>query len=424
MLPSMKNATAWSICALLLCCCMTLVEATSFASRQAMPLHARPFGSRRQRQISNARAYPSQKGQQDIQQCSNVKRPPSQSKNIQRASTATSTKSTTTSVRPSNTNTLLYFIKVGLAGGIAGAVGSAVLYPMDAAKTLRQSSPSLYSSVFHALGSLACTTTTAGGRTWHIQNVYRGIIPACVGAIPSSALYFGAYESMKTVLARHFPMDNQEEDNNNNFSNRLMVHALAAMSGNILSSAIFVPKELIKQQLQYRQSGNVLGVIVDVLKEKGIAGLYVGYKATLLRNIPTAVMRFSLYEEFRYRWYTKDQLRWKKPSSHDQPPKSFFFGTSISPKFFLAGACAGALASGVMTPVDVIKTRMATGTCPVDVKSCFLYVVKDEGLAGLYSGAGSRMFFSGAFSAIGFGTFEFAKGLLGVSSLPPTRKAD
>lgn len=306
----------------------------------------------------------------------------------------------------------MYFLKVALAGGIAGAVGSTALYPMDAAKTLRQSCPSEFSSVFHALGVLARTKTTTGAVTWHLQNVYRGVIPAAVGAIPSSALYFGAYESMKSVLKRRFPLEGEDRAVNgtklrkNNFRNRLLVHGLAAMSGNILSSAVFVPKELIKQQLQYRQSGNVLGVVVDILSKNGFRGLYVGYQATLMRNIPTAVLRFSLYEEFRYRWTNSEEQT----------------SNIMSPKFFLAGAAAGVLASGLMTPVDVMKTKLATGTCPVDVRSCFLWIIKEEGFSGLYSGAGSRMIFSGAFSAIGFGTFEWAKGVLGVAKPKASRK--
>lgn len=45
-----------------------------------------------------------------------------------------------------------------------------------------------------------------------------------------------------------------------------------------------------------------------------------------------------------------------------------------------------------------------------------MHTVKQEGLIGLYSGAGSRMIFSGVFSAIGFATFEWAKGQLGVAT--------
>lgn len=428
------HATNWLLCAFLVCLSlMPLINATSLASRQILPAQTRPFGarsSRRYRQpLLNSRSLsPSDSNEDAIQLCSNVnKKAEPQSKNSLR--TSSSKKSKSNSLHPMDAATLLYFVKVGLSGGIAGAVGSAVLYPMDAAKTLRQSSPSSYSSVFDALGCLACTKTLSNtgavvSRTWHLQNVYRGIIPACLGAIPSSALYFGAYESMKTILTRYFPTaTNNSNGDNSQFSNRLFVHAMAAMSGNILSSAIFVPKELIKQQLQFRQSGNFLGVMFEILNQKGLGGLYVGYKATLLRNIPTAVMRFSLYEEFRYRWYTQDQLRLKLSLNDNKKEKSARGGITLSPKFFLAGACAGAIASGMMTPVDVVKSRITTGTCPVDVKNCFLFVIKDEGFAGLYAGAGSRMFFSGVFSAIGFGTFEFAKGVLGVSSPPPPPKA-
>jgi hypothetical protein len=67
-----------------------------------------------------------------------------------------------------------------------------------------------------------------------------------------------------------------------------------------------------------------------------------------------------------------------------------------------------------MTPVDVLKTRMSTGTCPVGVKSCVLHVFSEQGWKGMYAGAGSRMVWSGAFSAIGFGSFEAAKNFLGV----------
>lgn len=70
-----------------------------------------------------------------------------------------------------------------------------------------------------------------------------------------------------------------------------------------------------------------------------------------------------------------------------------------------------------MTPVDVIKTRMATGTCPVDMPGCVQKVVQEGGVMGLYMGAGSRIIWSTAFAAIGFGMLETAKGWLGVSDV-------
>lgn len=273
---------------------------------------------------------------------------------------------------------------------------------------LRQSNPDVYASVKDALVHLLKSRTT-----WHVSHAYRGIIPAALGAIPSSALYFGAYESAKVTLQRSIGSGNGNDPNNDSVGRRLAVHGLAAACGNMISSAVFVPKELIKQQLQYHSDGKTAAaVVVQILKEKGISGLYCGYQATLMRNIPSAVLRFALYEELKRMWTPSDEEQQHKQQQH------------LPIGVFAAGAVAGAMASGIMTPVDVIKTRLATGTCPVGMKNCMMHVLKETGWQGLYAGAGSRMVWSGAFSAIGFGTFEVTKRWLGVSENQQQQQQD
>lgn len=44
---------------------------------------------------------------------------------------------------------------------------------------------------------------------------------------------------------------------------------------------------------------NARQIVQRTLREKGVQGLYCGYWATLSRNIPSAVIRFSLYEEIK-----------------------------------------------------------------------------------------------------------------------------
>jgi len=293
---------------------------------------------------------------------------------------------------------LSYYLRVALAGGVAGATGSAVLYPIDSAKTLRQSDPSAYSSVRDALFQMLRSQNA-------LQRVYRGILPAALGAIPSSALYFGAYESSKVALQKLMGEDTTETG----YRKRLFVHGLAAASGNVISSFVFVPKEVIKQQLQMRQAEGAARMTVrSIVHQKGLSGLYAGYGATLLRNIPSATIRFVLYEELKRKWATQ-QLDNGDPSSK----KKY---TVKAAGTVLAGAVAGSVSSFAMTPIDVVKTRIATGSCPLGVRSCMLHVIKEVGWGGLYAGAGSRVLWSGAFSAIGFGTFELVKGYLGVSA--------
>ena len=129
-------------------------------------------------------------------------------------------------VRPKQ-GSFSYAIRVGLAGGIAGAAGTLALFPVDSAKTLRQSSPSLYKNVRQALRKLV----VEDGK-WHIGRAYCGVIPATLGAIPSSALYFGAYECVKPLVRRSRLADPQKA------SGRFLIHAMSAAAGNVLSRCV------------------------------------------------------------------------------------------------------------------------------------------------------------------------------------------
>ena len=105
--------------------------------------------------------------------------------------------------------------------------------------SLRQSNPTVYSSVRHALVKLIRSTNP---NQWHISHAYRGIVPAALGAIPSSALYFGAYESSKIALSGILLNGNNNNDDSTT-KRRLLVHGLAAASGNTISSAILSQKK-------------------------------------------------------------------------------------------------------------------------------------------------------------------------------------
>jgi Mitochondrial carrier protein len=124
---------------------------------------------------------------------------------------------------------------------------TATLHPIDTAKTLRQANPQLFTSTTQALSHLLQTHGPAA--------LYAGVGAAVLGAMPSSALYFGAYESMKLRLAV-IASDRWGVQDSSGSGKRVLpppiraaVHVLAAASGNAASSLVFVPKEFIKQRL-------------------------------------------------------------------------------------------------------------------------------------------------------------------------------
>eukprot|EP01038_Epipyxis_sp_PR26KG_P007847 gene7847-10654_t len=287
-----------------------------------------------------------------------------------------------------------------LAGGLAGGLANAIIYPIDTLKTMRQTDPTL-KTIWDAIRRLIQTNNKQGSS---IVKIYAGIGPAVIGSIPSSAVYFGSYEAAKTILKRH--------SSGVFVQYKPLIHMLAAATGNIFSSVIFVPKDALKQQLQSYRTGSIawtasnkmitklnsFDVIKAILDKHGVSGFYPSYRATLLRNIPSAVLKFTLYEELRL------------IAQHFKGYESI--------GYLLAGGFSSGFASAITTPFDVIKTRIATGLLAPrsPVFRSLIKIAKNEGISSLYAGVYARVVWSALFGGIGFTCFEMCKELLGASN--------
>ncbi len=83
-------------------------------------------------------------------------------------------------------------------------------------------------------------------------------------------------------------------------------------------------------------------------------------------------------------------------------------------KHFILGAIAGAVASAITTPFDVVKTLSATGKLPAGqgMIAGMGSVVRTKGVQGLYGGVKPRILISTISTAIGFSAFDAFKTLL------------
>ncbi|TKY45980.1 MITOFERRINLIKE 1 [Spatholobus suberectus] len=160
---------------------------------------------------------------------------------------------------------------------------------------------------------------------------YSGVSAVVVGSTASSAVYFGTCEFGKSFLAKleSFPA--------------VLIPPAAGAMGNVASSAIMVPKELITQRMQAGAKGRSWQVFLEILQNDGVMGLYAGYFATLLRNLPAGVLSYSSFE------YLKAAVLRRSEKSHLEPVQSV-----------LCGALAGAISASLTTPLDVVKTRLMT----------------------------------------------------------------
>ncbi|KAL3840106.1 hypothetical protein ACJIZ3_024697 [Penstemon smallii] len=271
------------------------------------------------------------------------------------------------------------------AGGIAGAFTYVCLHPLDTIKTKLQTkgASEIYSGAFDAI----VKTFQSKG----ILGFYSGVSAVIVGSTFSSAVYFGTCEFGKSILLRidQFPP--------------LLIPPTAGAMGNIVSSAIMVPKELITQRMQAGAKGRSWEVLLRILEKDGFLGLYAGYSATLLRNLPAGVLSYSSFE------YLKAAVLRETKKANLEPFQSV-----------CCGALAGAISASLTTPLDVVKTRLMTQARVVGVNkvTAAMYggvsdmakqILKEEGWIGFTRGMGPRVFYSALFSAIGYFAFETAR---------------
>jgi solute carrier family 25 glutamate transporter 18/22 len=159
---------------------------------------------------------------------------------------------------------------------------------------------------------------------------------------------------------------------------------------------VTTPMELLKIQLQdagrvslaAAGNGTVSGAVkpisatsiaLDLIRSRGILGLYRGVGATMLRDVTFSVAYFPLFAHL-------NALGPKRPN-----------GESVFWTSFLAGCAAGSVSAFSVNPLDVVKTRLqvlkrAEGeTSYSGVIDAIRTIYSKEGPLAFFKGAGCRM---------------------------------
>lgn len=298
-----------------------------------------------------------------------------------------------------------------LAGGFGGAIGDTSMHSLDTVKTRQQGAPNVmkYKNMLAAYRTIFVEEGIFRG-------LYGGYSAAMLGSFPSAAIFFGTYEFSKRKLINEWGF------------NDTFTHLFAGFFGDLVSSFIYVPSEVLKTRLQlqgrynnpYFDSGynykNLRNCISTVIKIEGPEALLFGYKATLARDLPFSALQLAFYEKFRQAAF---KLESKKVG---QDQLSIFSELST-------GALAGGVAGVLTTPLDVIKTRVQTQQTspaselgkPANLSSSLFsslrIVYKSEGLIGFFSGVGPRFIWTSIQSSIMLFLYQYS--LRGLNTVFP-----
>ncbi|KAK4455080.1 hypothetical protein QBC34DRAFT_445394 [Podospora aff. communis PSN243] len=266
-----------------------------------------------------------------------------------------------------------------LAGALAGTTVDLSLFPLDTLKTRLQSSSGFFAS---------------GG----FRGIYRGVGSAVVGSAPGAAFFFCTYEATKSALLSRRSADAESTP---------AEHMLAASLGEIAACAVRVPTEVVKQRAQAGQHGGssarALRAILELRSKVGTVGvwreLYRGWGITVMREVPFTVLQFPLWEGLKA-WGRVRRVRTGRGDGG--------LAEVSAAESALYGSVSGAVAAGVTTPLDVLKTRVMLSAERESMVGIVKGILKEHGIRPFFSGIGPRVMWISAGGAIFLGSYQWA----------------
>ncbi|XP_017055584.1 solute carrier family 25 member 40 isoform X2 [Drosophila ficusphila] len=244
-------------------------------------------------------------------------------------------------------------------------------------------------------------------RTEGIGSLWSGLSPTLISALPSTIIYFVAYEQFKARFTDvHYKYMQNFDASGRDIpqSIPILVPLLAGISARILAVTCVSPVELIRTKMQSQRMthAEMFGTIRQVVQTQGVLGLWRGLPPTILRDVPFSGIYWTCYE------YLKSSFGVVEPT--------FSFS-------FAAGAISGSVAATITTPFDVIKTHeqiefgekfIFSDNPPkqVPTKSVahrLTSIYRLGGLPAIFSGLGPRLFKVAPACAIMISSFEYGK---------------
>ncbi|EGG18680.1 EF-hand domain-containing protein [Cavenderia fasciculata] len=249
-------------------------------------------------------------------------------------------------------------------GSVAGAIGATAVYPIDLVKTRMQNQRAVDPSQRVYQNSWDCFKKVV--RNEGVAGLYRGLVPQLVGVAPEKAIKLTVNDLLRNLF----------EDKSKG-EIYLPLEVLAG-GGAGASQVLFTnPLEIVKIRLQVQTAGKGASAI-SIVRELGLTGLYKGAGACLLRDIPFSAIYFPAYAKMKTVLADKD-------------------GNLAPRHLFLAGMVAGIPAASLVTPADVIKTRLQvkakTGEQTYEgIRDCAQKIWREEGFRAFFKGCVARVF--------------------------------
>ncbi|XP_039126836.1 solute carrier family 25 member 44-like [Dioscorea cayenensis subsp. rotundata] len=241
-----------------------------------------------------------------------------------------------------------------------------------------------------------------------LAGIFRGFGTSSIGALPGRVLALTSLEVSKEKMLKSI------EDLDMPDATRIAVaNGTAGLFSNLVSSAYFVPLEVICQRLMVQGLPGIttyngpFDVAHKVLKTEGLRGLYRGFGLTVVTQSPASALWWGAYGSAQH-------IIWRSLGFGDEIERKPSHLELVTVQA-TAGTIAGACSSIITTPLDTIKTRLQVmddyGTGRPSVWKTTKVLLQEDGWRGFYRGFGPRFLNMSLWGTSMIVTYELIKRL-------------
>ncbi|QIW99092.1 hypothetical protein AMS68_004610 [Peltaster fructicola] len=272
------------------------------------------------------------------------------------------------------------YVRSLLAGGLAGTTVDISLFPLDTLKTRLQSSAGFWA---------------AGG----FRGIYNGIGSAAVGSAPGAALFFVTYDGVKKYFVA--------KPGQKTRLGEAGTHMLAGSVAEVAACIVRVPTEVVKQRAQAKLYPSSIAALRGILGQSRTHGmlhvwreLYRGWSITVMREVPFTIIQFPLWEALKS-WSLSQRTLGSRPKDVTAAESALY------------GSLSGAIAAGLTTPLDVLKTRLMLAKEKESALTIMNRIYQQEGSKAFFKGIGPRTMWISIGGAVFLGSYQWASNMLG-----------
>ena len=284
------------------------------------------------------------------------------------------------------------YLRFVAAGAMCSSIVHLVLTPIDVVKTRVQTDPENYPDMVTTVNRVL----EEGG----IGGFFRGWAPTFVGFFCWGGVAYAMTEYFRRtlqVIALQWL----------GVSANVEVPIIIAASGvaSIFGSFVICPFEAvrIRSVAQPDYGRDVLAVLNRMLREEGVWALFSAVPVFLLKEIPFAVAKFTVFD------ISTDFLYEQFPAAREEVQLSLLVS--------LIGGTIGGIAAGIVSnPADATISEMKKAQSDMGAVEAASLVLEKGGVAGLFRGLPIRLIFYSLMISMQFLVYDAVRLALGVGS--------